>query len=94
MTADIVRQAPDVVAAEVDGQPRLLHLRSWTYLALDPVGQRIWALLAEPGNEDGLVRALLEEYDGDEALIRADVAAFLTRLDDEGFLAREARSSG
>ena len=94
MTGDIVRQGPDVVAAEVDGEPRLLHLRSWTYLALNPVGQRIWALLAEPSDEDRLVRALIEEYDGDEALIRADVAAFLTRLHNEGFLAREPRSSG
>ena len=82
------RRDPDVVAAEVDGEPRLLHLRSWTYLALNPPGERIWALLAEPLDEDGLVRALLAEFEGDEARIRADVEAFLAELQREGFLIR------
>jgi hypothetical protein len=87
--AACVRRDPDVVAAEVDGAPRLLHLRSWTYLALDDVGERIWALLAEPREEEGLVRALIAEFDGDEAVIRADVQAFVTRLHDDGFVVRD-----
>jgi len=88
MTLAILQRDPDVVAAEVDGRPRLLHLRSWTYLALDPVGERIWALLAGPNDEDEMVRALLEEFEGDETRIRADVAAFVGRLQGEGFLIR------
>lgn len=86
MTGGVLKRDPDVVAAEVDGEPRLLHLRSWTYLALDPVGERIWALLAEPGDEEALVSALLAEFEGDEAQIRADLGAFLARLRQEGFL--------
>jgi hypothetical protein len=85
----MLRRDPDVISAEVDGEPRLLHLRSWTYVALNPVGERIWALLAEPADEEALVRALLAEFEGDEPRIRADVDAFLKRLRDEGFLIGE-----
>lgn len=86
MTGEILRHDPDVVTAEVDGERRLLHLRSWTYLVLNPVAERIWALLDEPVGLDALVRALIEEFDGDEALIRAEVADFLERLGEEGFV--------
>ncbi|HEX9965859.1 MAG TPA: PqqD family protein [Allosphingosinicella sp.] len=86
MTGRVLRRDPDVVSAEVDGEPRLLHLRSWTYMAFDPIGERIWELLAEPRDEEGLVQALLAEFDGDEAQIRADVTAFLERLYLQGFL--------
>lgn len=89
MTRAILKRDADVVSAEVDGEPRLLHLRSWTYLALNPVGERIWALLAEPRGEDDLVRALLEEFEGEEARIRAEARSFLTELQGEGFLIRD-----
>lgn len=86
MTGAMLKRDPDVVAAEVDGDPRLLHLRSWTYLALNPVAERIWALLAEPGDEERLIQALLAEFEGDEARIRAEVANFLAELKRQGFL--------
>ena len=89
MTEDMLKRDPDVVAAEVDGEPRLLHLRSWTYLALNPVGERIWALLAEPGGEERLIEALLAEFEGEEARIRSDVGSFLAKLQGQGFLIRD-----
>jgi hypothetical protein len=82
----ILRRDPDVVSAELDGEPRLLHLRGWAYLVLDPVGERIWALLADPLDEEGLVQALLCEFEGDEATIRAEVGAFLREMRRRGFL--------
>lgn len=88
MTEAVLKRDPDVVAAEVDGDPRLLHLRSWTYLALNPVAERIWDLLAEPGDEERLIQALLEEFEGDEARIRAEAQAFLAELHRLGFLLR------
>ena len=86
MTQRLLRRDPDVVSAQVDGEPRLLHLRSWTYLAFDPVGERIWEMLAEPSEEEALVQALLAEFEGDETRIRSDVAAFLDKLRADGFL--------
>ncbi|HEX8192599.1 MAG TPA: PqqD family protein [Allosphingosinicella sp.] len=91
MTGDVLKRDPDVVAAEVDGEPRLLHLRSWTYLSLNPAAERIWALLAETDDEEALVACLLAEFDADEAEVRADVAEFLDRLHRQGFLLREER---
>ncbi len=88
MAVTVLRRDPDVVSAEVDGQPRLLHLRSWTYIAFDPVGERIWALLAEPLEQESLVQALLAEFEADEARLRSDVETFLGKLYLQGFLTR------
>lgn len=88
MSDELLRRDPDVVAAELDGRPMLLHLRSWTYMAFDEVGARIWSHLAEPGDFECLVAALLAEYAGDEAAIRSDVTAFVEKLHGDGFLIR------
>ena len=88
MTAKLLKRDPDVISAEVDGKPLLLSVRTWTYLSCDPVGTRIWDHLAQPLDREALVQALLDEYEGDEAQIREDVADFLARLQDEGFLDR------
>jgi hypothetical protein len=63
-------------------------LRSWTYIAFDPVGERIWALLAEPLEQESLVQALLAEFEADEARLRSDVETFLGKLYLQGFLTR------
>ena len=89
MTAGYLRRDPEVVMAEVDGKPMLLSLGRWTYLSFNPVGERIWALLAQPRDGESLVRALLEEFEGEEAEIRADVEAFVEKLHSDGFLIRD-----
>ena len=89
MTGGYLRRDPDVVMAEVDGKPMLLSLRRWTYLSFNEVGERVWALLAEPRDEQGLVSALVAEFDGDPAEIRADVGAFVEKLHADGFLIRD-----
>ncbi|HEX8381544.1 MAG TPA: PqqD family protein [Allosphingosinicella sp.] len=88
MAVSVLRRDPDVVAAQVDGEPRLLHLRSWTYIAFDAVGERIWTLLAEPLDQEGLIQALLAEFEADEAQLRSDVETFLGKLYLQGFLSR------
>jgi hypothetical protein len=88
MSNELLRRDPDVVAAELDGKPMLLQLRSWTYMAFDEVGARIWSHLAEPLDSRSLVAALLAEYEGDEAAIRGDVDRFIEKLHGDGFLVR------
>lgn len=92
MAEGLLRRDPEAIVAEVDGEPRLLQLRSWTYASLNEVGARIWDLLAEPRDPESLVRALLEEFEGDEESIRAEVVAFIDRLRSDGFLLRDAQN--
>ena len=56
-------------------------------LNLNGTGKLLWERL-EAGAEDAdLVQALLDEYDVDEKTAAANVAAFIQKLKDHGFLA-------
>lgn len=49
-------------------------------LTLNETGERMWDLLPQCDTEEALVRQMLEEYEVDEATLRADVGAFLDSL--------------
>ena len=49
-------------------------------LTLNETGERMWDLLPRCETEDALVQQMLEEYEVDEATLRADVGAFLDSL--------------
>ena len=49
-------------------------------LTLNETGERMWDLLPQCDTEETLVRQMLEEYEVDEATLRADVGAFLDSL--------------
>ncbi|HEX8263466.1 MAG TPA: PqqD family protein [Allosphingosinicella sp.] len=83
----MLRREENVIVAEVDGKPRLLNLRSWTYLALNDTGERIWALLAEPKDRAALLRRLADEFDAPAETIARDLDSFLGELREQGFLA-------
>ena len=56
-------------------------------ITLNDTGAFLWQHLQEPTDEAALVAALLEEYDVDEATARQSVAAFIAKLNDNGFFA-------
>lgn len=49
-------------------------------LTLNETGERLWDILPQCDSQEALVQRLLEEYDVEEAVLRADVEAFLVRL--------------
>lgn len=49
-------------------------------LTLNETGERMWDLLPRCDTEGALVQQMLEEYEVDEATLRADVGAFLDSL--------------
>lgn len=78
--------SPSVLFQEIEGETVLLDLEREHYYSLDAVGSRIWQLLAEHGDVDKLVSAMLTEFDVDEATLRRDVAELLERLKAEGLI--------
>jgi hypothetical protein len=82
------RLAPsvDALTRELDGEILLLDLKSSHYFGLAGSGARIWQLV-EAGQTGGdIVLALAQEFDADEALIRAEVTGFLDDLVARGLL--------
>lgn len=58
-------------------------------VALNETGQFLFRLLQQEQTEDTLVRALLEEYETDEATAREDVSQFLQLLRQHQLLVEE-----
>ena len=55
-------------------------------MTLNDTGAFLWEQLASETDENELVAALLAEYDVDEATARKSVAAFVKKLNENGFL--------
>lgn len=55
-------------------------------ITLNDTGAFLWERLQSETDEAGLVAALLAEYDVDEETARKSVAAFVKKLNDNGFL--------
>lgn len=64
----------------------MLDPRTSCYHRLDPVGLRVWELLEQPRSIDGLCSVLEPEFEVSAATCRADVLAFLNRLNHAGLV--------
>jgi hypothetical protein len=71
---------PDVMFRAVGDESVLLHLKSETYMGLDPVGTRMWTLLTESESIESAYQALLNEYDVDGGQLRRDLEEFIDKL--------------
>jgi hypothetical protein len=76
----------------VDGQVVMLELDSERYYRLDEVGSRMWELLSTGSDVDAAHARLLEEYEVDGDVLRADLEDFIERLTAKGLLRGEPSS--
>jgi len=75
-----------VISVELDGETVLLNVESGVYFGLDSVGTAIWRCLAEGCDENDLCNRLLDEFEIELPVLRADVADFLAELRANGLL--------
>jgi hypothetical protein len=76
----------------VDGRVVMLDLDSEHYYRLDEVGSRMWELLSTGGDVDAAYAHLLEEYEVDGEVLRADLEDFIEQLTAKGLLRGEPNS--
>ena len=84
--ASQVQCSNDVLVQEVGGEAVLLDLASEKYFGLDPVGTRIWALLADHDSLRSVADVLCGEYDAEPARIRDDLLTLVGKLADAGLV--------
>lgn len=84
-----IRVSEEVLAQELDGETVLLDWASESFFGLDEVSTRIWQLLHEGRNRDGIVEQLLEEYEVEREVLERDVSELLERLRDAGLITIE-----
>jgi len=88
--ATTLSRHPEAADSRVGDETVILHLGSGTYFGLDPVGTRIWELLAVPLTMADLRERLLAEFIVAPEVLAQDMAAFLGQMLDHGILVAEA----
>lgn len=84
--ASRVRAREGVLFQELQGEAVLLNLDSGMYFGLDPVGTRMWQLMAEHERLADVAGAIAAEFDvGDERCAK-DLIALVARLESEGLV--------
>jgi len=89
--AQKVTVSPEALFQEVSGETVILDLNSEQYFSLDEVGTRIWQLLQESAEIQSVYDVLLEEYDVEPAILKADIHRLLQELIKVGLVSTEVR---
>lgn len=76
----------NVMVREVDDGAVLLHLDEGIYFGLDPIGLRVWHLLAENQEAGKIIDTLFDEYEVSRSELEKDVSNLLGDLTKNGLL--------
>jgi hypothetical protein len=75
-----IRINDDVLWQELQGEAVLLNLKTGVYFGLNPIGSRIWALLADHGVIRDVIDAIVGEYDVEAPVCADDVIALVADM--------------
>ncbi|WP_042699145.1 PqqD family protein [Azospirillum sp. B506] len=84
-----VWRKPDVLAADVNGEVVMMNAALGEYYGLNPVASDIWRRLDRPTVVADMVRDLVDSYEGDPAVIEADLLSLFDGLQAKGLLVAE-----
>lgn len=73
-------RAQGLVASEIEEQIVVLNIDSGHFFSLNPVGARIWEMLATPQTEQQICSAMLARFDVENDECRAQVREFVDRM--------------
>ena len=76
-----------VVFQQLQEEAVLLNLDSGLYFGLDPIGTRIWNLLAEDQSLPQIVSTIMAEYEVDNEQCKSDLLTLLGDLEAQGLVA-------
>ncbi len=75
-----------MVHETIDGEAILIHLVTGTYYSLDGTGAEVWGALTSGADQDVLLAAACERYDGDPADVGDAVSRLAEQLLGDGLL--------
>ena len=64
----------------------LLSIKNGAYYGMDPVGSRVWELIAQPVTASAVCETLLREFNVEKDTCERQVLAFLQQLADADLL--------
>jgi hypothetical protein len=75
-----IKRCKGLVEAEIDSETVIMSIESGTYLGLNEVASRIWAMIIEPVTTDDIIEALHREYNDNNNQLREDVLALIGEM--------------
>ena len=75
-----------VLFQQLEDEAVILDVQSGGYFGLNEVGTFVWQQLAAGQEVPGIVRAMRDHYEVDEARASADVTVFLSALQEQGLV--------
>jgi len=85
--SDRVRIPQEVIARQVGEETVMLDLAKGAYFGLDPVGARMWQLLAEGRTLAEVCDAIMAEYEASRDTIEGDLLTLVDDLVKQGLIA-------
>ena len=76
----LLQRRKEPLTAELDGEVVMLDPDKGSYFSLNPVGSRVWELLADPRSVNEICDTLMGEFEVDEQACRQEVRALLDQL--------------
>jgi hypothetical protein len=80
----LLRQHPDQVSAEADGEVLMMHIETGTYYELNEVASFIWTQISEPKRVAEITAAIQAEFEVEEARCQDDALSFLKSMIEDG----------
>jgi hypothetical protein len=87
--SDRLVPADDVVAELAGEHMVLIHMDTNRIFELNRTGARVWELLQDGEDAEGIVRRMVEEFDVEDGLLEREVSAVLERLEAEKLVRRD-----
>ena len=82
----VLTQNKDLVASSIDGEVVLMSIENGKYYGINPIGSRIWEILAYPTTYIDLIDTLLTEFDIDRITCEKKVTTFLKEIAAENII--------
>ncbi len=83
------RRNPDLIGAAIDDEMVMMSVEHGQYYGLGGVAPRVWELIEKPCTLDGLVNAIVKEYEVDQETCRNDLVGFLAQMESLGLVQRD-----
>ena len=83
----------DVMFRILGDEAVILNVGTGVYFGLDEVGTRMWQLMSEHGSTDKVVETMLNEYEVEEAQLRADMENLIAQLSEKGLVKVDAEKT-
>lgn len=80
----MIERSNDWLSEKVGEEIVMMSVQQGRYIALNPIGARIWELLHQPRDRESLHTQLTDEFDVTPEICRSEVDGFLAELRQQG----------